>query len=91
VRGERVPGTRSVDKIADVFGLRVDDVLTIAGHRPNVDALDPDDPRELLAARVRRMPPESVLIDSLNAVIDAFEKNRKRRTEREAKREMPQR
>lgn len=33
VAGERVPSTRSCDIIADVLGLPLDDVLTIAGHR----------------------------------------------------------
>lgn len=31
--GERVPSTHSCDIIADVLGLPLDDVLTIAGHR----------------------------------------------------------
>lgn len=33
-RGTRVPDPASIDRIADVFGLPVDDVLTLAGHRP---------------------------------------------------------
>lgn len=55
VRGERVPDPESVDRLADVFGLRVDDVLAIAGHRPHVEPLPPDDPRRELVAIVERL------------------------------------
>lgn len=80
VRGERVPDTKSIDKIADVFGLPVDDVLTIAGHRPAVEPLDPDDPRELLAARVRRMRPDPSDLQLLNTILDNWDaRNRKER------------
>lgn len=33
-RGERIPEPASCDVIADVFGVDVDTVLTLAGHRP---------------------------------------------------------
>jgi transcriptional regulator with XRE-family HTH domain len=36
IRGERVPEPRSIDKIADVLFVDVDELLTIAGHRPRL-------------------------------------------------------
>lgn len=83
VRGERVPDTKSIDKIADVFGLPVDVVLTVAGHRPNVEDLDVDDPRELLAERIRRIELRDDDISIMNSNLDAWERRNKR--EREGK------
>jgi hypothetical protein len=50
------------DVIADVFGLGVDDVLTVAGHRPTEPGLDPNDPRNQIISLVRRvrMTPDRV-------------------------------
>lgn len=50
IRDERRPSTGSVDKIADVLGLDVDLVLSIAGHRPRDIDLDPE------SATARLMP-----------------------------------
>lgn len=55
VRGQRTPDPGSCQKIADVLNIDPDWVLTLAGHRPNVEALSPDDPRTDLIALVRRV------------------------------------
>lgn len=55
VRGERLPDTASCDRIADVFGLPVDDVLTLAGHRPATEPIKPDDPRTEFISLVKRI------------------------------------
>lgn len=48
--GSRRPRTDACDKIADVLGVDVDVVLTMAGHRPPDIELDPD------SATARLMP-----------------------------------
>ena len=60
--GKRVPSPASCDRIADVFGLPVDDVLTLAGHRPATEPIRPDDPRAELIGLVKRvrLTPERV-------------------------------
>lgn len=55
LRGERVPSPASCDRIADVFGLPVDDVLTLAGHRPATEPIRPDDPRTEFIGLVKRV------------------------------------
>jgi len=55
MRGERQPSTRSCDLIADVFGVDVDLVLTLAGHRPQPGVAQPDDPRTELIAMLNRV------------------------------------
>lgn len=55
VRGERVPDPESCDKIADVLGVDVDLVLTLAGHRPAIEPLAPDDERRELMGYVKRL------------------------------------
>jgi transcriptional regulator with XRE-family HTH domain len=52
--GERQPKTSSCDLIADVFGVDVDLVLTLAGHRPAPLSLQPDDPLMQLFALLKR-------------------------------------
>jgi len=49
------PSPESCELIADVFGVNPDMVLTLAGHRPNIEDLDPDDPVVELQALVRRI------------------------------------
>lgn len=54
--GARNPSPRSIDKIADVLFADVDELLTIAGHRPRgLDDIDPDAPGEQIAAMARRV------------------------------------
>src|SRR5690606_8121609 len=50
--GKRIPDPASCDRIADVLGVDLDLVLWQAGHRPNVERIDPDDPRTVLTALV---------------------------------------
>ena len=69
VSGSRLPDPGSVDVIADVFGLDVDDVLVIAGHRPSKDELKPDDPRLELVALMRRIRLTEDRTDGLRALL----------------------
>lgn len=81
-RGERLPDPASCEAIAEAFGLTLDIVLEVAGHRPAVEPLDPDDPRELLAARVRRMRPDPHDLATLNSILDVYDKRNKEERER---------
>jgi transcriptional regulator with XRE-family HTH domain len=53
--GERQPNTASCDRIADIFGVDVDLVLTLAGHRPEDTRLQPDDELAELFAMLKRV------------------------------------
>lgn len=55
VAGTRNPDPAAIDRIADVFGLDVDTVLTIAGHRPDVGELQPGDARLEIIGLVKRI------------------------------------
>lgn len=70
VRGERVPDTKSVDKIADVLGYDVDFVLALAGHRPAME-IDEDDLRAELHALIDAHPGPIAedVIDAVRAVL----------------------
>ncbi len=48
VSGDRNPSPRSIDRIADVFAVDVDFLLTLAGHRP----LDLDDERDVVKREI---------------------------------------
>lgn len=55
VNGQRIPSPESCDKLADVFGVSVDEVLGVAGHRPRgLDEWDPD--IKEVAGLMQRMP-----------------------------------
>lgn len=72
LNGTRLPDPASVDRIADVLGLDVDLVLTLAGHRPATEALAPDDPRIELCAKVRRVKWTPERTETLNDVLDRW-------------------
>ena len=55
VRGERRPSPRHCDNIADVLMVDRDFVLDLAGYRPTEEKFAPDDLREKIAQRVRRV------------------------------------
>lgn len=55
VSGDRTPSPQSVDRIADVLGMDVDHVLTIAGHRPAIFEADPDSPEARLVPLIRQV------------------------------------
>lgn len=55
VRGTQTPDPDSCLKIADALNVDSDMVLVFAGHRPNIEELDPDDPRTDLIELVRRV------------------------------------
>lgn len=52
ILAQRIPDPASCDRIADVLGVDLDLVLWQAGHRPNVERIDPDDPRTVLGALI---------------------------------------
>ena len=53
--GERQPSSRSCDLLADVLGVDLDLVLTLAGHRPGSEAPAPDDQRAVIVALLERI------------------------------------
>jgi hypothetical protein len=72
--GERIPDPPSCGRIADVLGADVDLRLTLAGHRPNVEELDPDDPIALLCSRMRRMKLNGERLASFDAMLDMWQR-----------------
>lgn len=71
-RGSRVPSPESCDRIADVLGVDVDTVLTLAGHRPAVEPLALDDPAARLSALLRRVELTPDRAAGLEATIRAW-------------------
>jgi transcriptional regulator with XRE-family HTH domain len=53
--GERQPSSRSCDLLADVLGVDLDLVLTLAGHRPGPESAAPDDQRAAIIALLERI------------------------------------
>jgi transcriptional regulator with XRE-family HTH domain len=53
--GERQPSSRSCDLLADVLGVDLDLLLTLAGHRPGPEAPGPDDQRADIIALLERI------------------------------------
>jgi hypothetical protein len=80
VGGKRLPDPDSCLKIADALHVDPDLVLTLAGHRPNVEALKPDDPRVDLIALARRVrwtgEREAVARAVLTAYVEADRKGK---------------
>jgi transcriptional regulator with XRE-family HTH domain len=80
-RGERVPDPAKCEVIAEAFGIDLDTVLAQAGHRPDVEPLDANDPRELLAQRVRRIHLREDDLAIMNRNLDIWEARNKRERE----------
>lgn len=55
ITGARVPGPKSCDLIADALGIDLDLVLFQAGHRPQTQPTDPDDPKLMIYGLVNRV------------------------------------
>ena len=53
--GSVEPSSRSCDLLADVLGVDLDLVLTLAGHRPGPEAPEPDDQRADIIALLERI------------------------------------
>ena len=80
IRGERVPNPESCRKVAEVFYLPLDDVLTIAGHRPRDLDVDPDAPAEQIAAMARRVAWTEERYELVREMLTAMlERDRKQR------------
>lgn len=72
VRGERVPDTKSIDRLADVFNADVDRLLTMTGHRPDFED-DADDPiRADLLDKLQRVRLDRERIHSLEYFLNLF-------------------
>lgn len=52
IAGTRLPDPASCDTISDALGLPLDAVLIVAGHRPNIEQINPDDQDAVRIARV---------------------------------------
>jgi transcriptional regulator with XRE-family HTH domain len=76
-RGERVPDPPSCERLADVFNADSDWVLTLAGHRPNIEDLPPDDPRTDLIALVRRVQWDEERVQTARALLETWIKRGK--------------
>jgi transcriptional regulator with XRE-family HTH domain len=70
--GKRVPNPKSCELIADVLGADIDLVLRVAGHRPNVESIDPDDPRVILHGMIDRVVWTEDRLDSITAQLDTM-------------------
>lgn len=81
--GDRVPGSKSCDRIADVLGVDVDTVLTLAGHRPHIDEPAPDDELAAIFSRIRRLKLDPDELRAFGDFVTLWERqtkdNRKRR------------
>jgi len=51
----RVPTPESAERIADALGADVDLVLTLAGHRPAIEPVDPNDPKTRIVGLLNRL------------------------------------
>lgn len=83
INGSRTPDPPWCDRIADVFGVDVDAVLTLAGHRPHIDEPDPNDRVAVIASTLRRMKLDDQemmgLETFLGVWLDQLRDSRKRR------------
>jgi transcriptional regulator with XRE-family HTH domain len=80
----RQPDTRYCERIADVFGVEADLVLTLAGHRPEVEPIDPDDPVERICGLLRRARLTLEQFDAVEGMVDRY-RGWNRKMAREAK------
>lgn len=80
INDERVPNPGSCDRIADLFHEDVDLVLTIAGHRPAVEPLAPDDPRRELIALLTRIDLNEDREHAIRSLLEDFAKRPLNRT-----------
>lgn len=69
LRGERVPSPESCDRISDVLGVPLDEVLALAGHRPR-DYDDGDGPAERLYSMLKRIDLTEERVMLIEAQID---------------------
>lgn len=71
-RGERVPSPQSCDIIADVLLVDVDEVLSLAGHRPPIASDDPPEIADLFAMiRKTEMHPDRIA--GLRSMLNAWQ------------------
>lgn len=75
--GRRVPDPASCDVIAEVFGLDLDLVLAVAGHRPVITELPLDDPRRHLVGLIERTELSSEQVSTLETLLTAWHERRR--------------
>ncbi len=68
-RNERLPSPESCDVIADVLGVDVDLVLSLAGHRPAEVGDDPPDLRRLTSLLRRAYRDDALRISTIESVL----------------------
>lgn len=59
LKGERIPSPEMCDRVADIFGVDLDFVLNLAGHRPPIFEHDPASPEGRLLPLIRQVDWES--------------------------------
>jgi transcriptional regulator with XRE-family HTH domain len=72
--GKRVPSTQSCLRLADAFGVDVDTVLAIAGHR--LAPLPPEDPKAELIALIRRADLSPEMLAAITTLVRDFRRDR---------------
>lgn len=82
LNGNRIPDPVTCDRIADALGADRDLVLALAGHRPPVDPIDPNDPAMVISGRARRVRWTRERLDSILALLDMYLDADRRQDER---------
>jgi transcriptional regulator with XRE-family HTH domain len=72
LRGRRRPDPESIDRIADVLNADVTMLMQLAGHLPATEPIDPDDPVERIAGKVRRLRSRPLWVKAIENQADFF-------------------
>jgi transcriptional regulator with XRE-family HTH domain len=70
--GKRIPSSASCIRLADVFEVDPDVVLTLAGHRVAMSPLPPDDTKSRIIELVRRVNLSRSQAEGLEAMLTAW-------------------
>jgi transcriptional regulator with XRE-family HTH domain len=72
ISGKRIPSSASCLRLADVFDVDPDVVLTLAGHRVATTPLPPDDTKSRIIDLVRRVRMTRSQAEGLEAMLTAW-------------------